>query len=80
MDNKINNLCNQDDTYDNEVRQQETDNDDVHNDDDNVVGDWDPDDDLVVGGGVVGNNNQEIAANIRKETDVKIWYDRLSDG
>ena len=39
--------------FDTTVRQQEADNDDVHNDDDNVVGDWNPDNDLVVGGGVL---------------------------
>ena len=35
------------------VRQLKTDNDGVHSDDDDVVGDWDPDNDLVVGGGLL---------------------------
>jgi len=55
--------------FDEMVRQQGTDNDDVYNYDDNEVVDWNPDDDLVVGGSVAGNNDQEIAANIRGEED-----------
>ena len=55
--------------FDTTVRQEGADDDDVHNDDDNVDGDWDPENDLVVGGGVAGNNDQEIAANIREEED-----------
>jgi hypothetical protein len=52
--------------FDTTVRQQEADN----YDDDNAVGDWDPDNSLVVGVCVAENNDQEIAANIRKETNI----------